>query len=77
VPQLLVRRVDERALTALRARAARNGRSVEAEHRELLRQALLGPAPQRSFKEYLQAIPDVGPDDLFERRRERPRRVRL
>jgi plasmid stability protein len=77
MPQLLVRRVDDGVVSALRARAARHGRSVEAEHRELLREALL-PAPRRpSFKEYLQAMPDPGDDELFARRRDRPRRVTL
>ena len=39
--QLTVRNVDEQVVRALEARAAANGRSVETEHRELLRNALL------------------------------------
>lgn len=38
--QLIVRDVDEAVALALRQRAAANGRSVEAEHRLLLREAL-------------------------------------
>ncbi len=38
--QLLVRNLDDALIARLRARAARNGRSVEAEHREILRAAL-------------------------------------
>lgn len=38
--QLIVRDVDERTAQALRQRAAANGRSVEAEHRILLREVL-------------------------------------
>jgi len=38
--QLLVRNLDDALIARLRARAARNGRSVEAEHREILREAL-------------------------------------
>ena len=38
--QLIVRDVDEAVAQALRLRAAANGRSVEAEHRLLLREAL-------------------------------------
>jgi plasmid stability protein len=34
--QLLVRNVPEETIAALKARAARNGRSVEAEHRAML-----------------------------------------
>lgn len=38
--QLTVRDVDDRLVAALKARAAGNGRSMEAEHRQLLRDAL-------------------------------------
>ena len=40
--QLTVRNVSAEMVDALKCRAAANGRSVEAEHRELLREALLG-----------------------------------
>ena len=36
MPQLLVRAVDEAIVKALRERAARHGRSAEAEHRDIL-----------------------------------------
>ena len=39
--QLTVRNVDEQVVRALKRKAAANGRSAEAEHRELLRNALL------------------------------------
>ena len=39
---LTVRNVSEDVIAALKRRAAANGRSAEAEHRELLRAALLG-----------------------------------
>ena len=39
---LTVRNVSEEVVDALERRAADNGRSVEAEHRELLRVVLLG-----------------------------------
>ena len=39
---LTVRNVSQDAVDALERRAAANGRSPEAEHRELLRAALLG-----------------------------------
>ena len=38
--QLLVRDIDETIVKALRERAARHGRSAEAEHREILVKAL-------------------------------------
>ena len=39
---LTVRNVSEAVVDALKRRAAANNRTVEAEHRELLRAALLG-----------------------------------
>ena len=40
--RLTVRRVTDQVVRELKLRAARNGRSAEAEHREILRAALLG-----------------------------------
>ncbi len=37
---LRVRNLDDELITKLKFRAARHGRSIEAEHREILRQAL-------------------------------------
>ena len=42
MPQLTVRRVTDQVVRELKLRAAANGRSAEAEHREILRRALLG-----------------------------------
>jgi plasmid stability protein len=39
---LHVRNLDDQLVARLKRRAARHGRSVEAEHREILRQALSG-----------------------------------
>jgi antitoxin FitA len=39
--QLTVRKVDDDIVRRLKLRAAEHGRSAEAEHREILRQALL------------------------------------
>ncbi len=39
---LIVRNLDDEVVVKLRIRAARNGRSAESEHREILKQALLG-----------------------------------
>ena len=39
---LIVRSLDDEVVDKLRRRAARNGRSVESEHREILKQALPG-----------------------------------
>jgi len=40
MPQLTVRNVPEELIRALRVRAARNGRSAEAEHRLILSRVL-------------------------------------
>lgn len=41
---LHVRNVDDEIVTLLKQRAARHGRSAEAEHREILKDALKGEA---------------------------------
>lgn len=57
--QLTVRNVDDAIAMALKARAARAGRSAEAEHRRILEAALVGPAggaPQSEFFETARAL---------------------
>lgn len=63
---LIVRNLDERVVSALKARAARHGRSAEAEHRAILEAALLNTR-RRSLADALAKIPDVGRDADFER----------
>jgi len=75
--QLLVRNLDPDLVTRLKRRAAEHGRSTEAEHRALLRDALKGRERDRSFKRHLLDIPDVGSDQDFARARDRGRRVKL
>jgi plasmid stability protein len=45
MPQLTVRNLPEDVVRALRVRAARNGRSAEAEHRMILAEVLGRGAP--------------------------------
>jgi plasmid stability protein len=74
---LIVRNLEEALVRELKERAARHGRSAEAEHREILRQAL-GPArPRRSLKDHLAAMPDVGDDADFDRAPDDGREVEL
>lgn len=47
---LHVRKLDDDLIARLKRRAARHGRSTEAEHREILRQALMGEV-EPSFDE--------------------------
>ena len=65
--QLIVRNLEEEVVRELKLRAARHGRSAEAEHREILRQVLLGKKKKRALKDVLQAMPSVGEDTDFER----------
>ncbi|MEZ4299202.1 MAG: hypothetical protein R3B70_29905 [Polyangiaceae bacterium] len=63
--QLIVRNLNDGIIRRLKVRAAQNGRSAEAEHRELLKSALLAPRHQRSLKELLLAMPAAGEDADF------------
>jgi plasmid stability protein len=72
--QLIVRNLDEDTVRRLKLRAVRNGRSMEAETREILREVL---SRRRDLKDLLLDMPCVGKDSDFARRREKPRRVEL
>ena len=72
--QLIVRNIAPTTVRALKVRAARHGRSAEAEHREILRAALRGGV-ERSLRDHLLAIPTVGNGADFQRSRARARRV--
>jgi plasmid stability protein len=63
---LFLRNVDPRIIDALKQRAAKNGRSAEAEHRALLEERLLPPTGKR-FAEALASMPNVGTDSYFAR----------
>ncbi len=63
---LVVRNLDPDIVDALKQRAARHGRSAEAEHRAILEEVLLRPR-KKSFAEVLSAMPNVGLDQDFER----------
>jgi antitoxin FitA len=66
--QLLVRNLDEALVRALQVRAAEHGRSTEAEHREILKEALAKTQARPDFKEFWESMPEVGEDfdDCFE-----------
>lgn len=61
---LVVRNVDEEVSIALKQAAAAHGRSAEAEHREILRSALLRPK-RKPLAEVLASMPNVGEDADF------------
>jgi plasmid stability protein len=78
MPQLVVSGIEEEIVKRLKLQAARHGCSLEEQHRRILRRALPPPSVKRpSFKQALLAVPNVGPDELFERRRDMGRAVEL
>ena len=74
--QLIVRNVDPALVRALKRRASGKGRSAEAEHRQILQDAL-GPRARRTpLTSLLLEIPDVGRDEDFVRAPDKPRAIR-
>ena len=73
--QLIVRNLADELIQALRRRAARHGRSAEAEHREILRETLGAEVTRRSFKSFLARMPDAGGDADFAPQRDMPRKI--
>jgi plasmid stability protein len=71
--QLIVRRIEDAVVRKLKLRAARDGVSMEEEHRRILRESLLEkPAkPKMNLIDFLATMPDV-PDSVFEIPREMP-----
>ncbi len=70
VANLVVRNLEQQIVNALKQRAARHGRSAEAEHRLLLEESLLRPKG-KSFAEALTAMPNVGKDEDFLRKEDK------
>ena len=73
--QIIVRDLDEDVVRRLKLRAARHGRSMEAETREILRAAL--EPRHRDLKDLILDMPRVGKSSDFARRREKARRIDL
>ena len=74
--QLIVRNLDDELVVRLKRRAAAHGRSAEAEHRKILRQALVDE-PRKSFKELAAQVramignrPQTPAEDLLHEARE-------
>jgi plasmid stability protein len=66
--QLIVRQLEEKVVRKLKEQAGRHGVSMEEEHRQILRAALVGtPRKGPTFKDYLLSMPNVGEDRDFER----------
>jgi len=76
---VIIRRLEDATKRKLRIRASHNGRSMEAEAREILRNALRGPAPSgRDLGASIQSrFAPLGGIQLPEVRREAMRRPRV
>jgi plasmid stability protein len=77
VAQLIVRNVAPAIVRELKLRAARRGRSAEAEHRDILRDAVAAKPRRRGLKDLLQGMPALGDDSDFQRPRDFGRRTTL
>jgi plasmid stability protein len=75
--QLIVRNVEDDLIRALKVRAARKGRSAEAEHREILREALATRRGKSTLKDLLLDMPQSGDDADFDRPRDLGRKTDL
>lgn len=71
--QLVVRNLSDDLVKSLKQRAAKNNRSAEQEHREILEAALRGPR-RRSLASVLASMPNVGNDEDFVRQQSDSRR---
>jgi len=68
--ELTVRGVEPEVVSKLTQRAESHCRSVEEEHRAILRDTLLGgdvETPAMTFEQYLREMPDVGEDTDYAR----------
>ncbi len=64
--QLIVRKLEDKVVRKLKERAAKEGVSMEEEHRRILRETLLKkPKPKMSLLDYLCTMPNVGKDSDF------------
>jgi plasmid stability protein len=75
--QLIVRNLDDELVRALKLRAAHKHRSAEAEHREILQEALAPRSKRRKLKDLLLTMPAVGDDADFARPRDFGRKPKL
>ena len=75
--QLVVRKLNPRIVATLRLQAAVNGRSVEAEHRAILKRATESRTRSTSLKDLLLAMPSGLSARDLKRAKARPRPLSL
>jgi antitoxin FitA len=74
--QLIVRNIDDALIQKLKLRAARKRRSAEAEHRDILRDALAARPGRGTLEDLLLQMPAAGDDADFDRPRDVGRKIR-
>ena len=78
MPTLTIRDIEEELHSRLRLRAARHGRSMEAEVRDILREALTAPDANKLGTRIHQRFASIGGANLEQpTRTERPRAAKL
>lgn len=65
--QLIVRGLEQEVVRELKRRAAKHGISAEAEHREILRAALVRSLRKRPLKSLLEGMPVDLPAEVLDR----------
>jgi antitoxin FitA len=77
MPQILIRQLNPAIVRKLRAKAAAEGVSAEEEARRILRRSLVGDVPSMPLIDFLRTMPDVDDDNIFRRRKRKPRKIVL
>ena len=77
MPQILIRQLNTAIVRKLRAKAAAEGVSAEEEARRILRRSLVGDVPSMPLIDFLRTMPDVDDDNIFRRRKRKPRKIVL
>ena len=73
--QLIVRKIEDNVVRKLKERAAKDGVSMEEEHRRILRETLImKPKPKKSLLDLLSEAPDFGDPDKL-RQKDKPRDI--
>jgi plasmid stability protein len=76
--QLLVRKLEPELVVRLKERARQEGITTEEAHRQILREALMGPSD--AFRELLLSVPpatEQDEEDPFPRDKSMPRNLEL
>jgi hypothetical protein len=78
MPQLIVRNIESTVVQRLKECAARDGVSMEEEHRQILRKHLINQPPGKklSFLDFIKTMPSLE-DEVFDRPKSKNRKLEL